>query len=271
MRLRRVTRIEYRPGEYWELPVAGLDVESEQEVYASIATLTGASYVVDLMGADPAPKRPGSERVAFRLVEPTPADANLAVDIIRERLYHGGRVRIWTDGDDVEGRRQRWAWGRVQSMPRVSVEMWEDRSATVSVGFARLSDWYGEDELLPDPVDIVASPEDVAVFNPGTARVYNAVLTLTGDVDHPRIENLANGYIAGSTRVGAGEWLRFDAGRPAVLRSTDSGGTWTPDWGSWDRPVGQVQIMVLEPGENTLRVTGVTGGTLRVEAYPAWH
>lgn len=271
MRLRRVVRIEYRPGEYWDIPTAGLEVESEQEVYSSIATLTGASYVVDLMGSDPAPKRPGAERLAFRLVEPTPEDANGAVDVIRERLYHGGRVRIWTDGDDVAARRLRWAWGRVQSMPRVSVETWEDRSATITVGFARLSDWYGEDELFPDPVDIVASPVDVTVNNPGTARIYNAVITITGDVDHPRVENTANGYIAGSARVGAGEWLRFDAGRPAVMRSTDAGGTWVLDWGYWYRPVGQVQLMVLEPGDNTLRVTGVSDGTLRVAAYPAWH
>jgi hypothetical protein len=271
VKLRRLVAIEYLPGEVWEIPTLNLDVESEQEISASIATIAGASYAVDLAAGIPSPKRPAQERVSFALIGDTSAQVNAAADEIRAKLIRYGRVKLWTEGEGDGGPDRRWAWGRISGVPKVAVERWSTHYATVTFSALRLSDWRGEDEIAPDPFPILGVTE-ITIDNPGTARIYDAVLTLeNADVSEPSIENEANLYAAGSSRVGTGEWLRWDAGTPAVLRSLDAGATWVADWQFWARPRGQAHIMIIEPGPQVLRVSGVASGTLRVTAWPAWH
>jgi hypothetical protein len=248
-----------------------MDVESEQELSSSIATIAGASYAVDLAGGLPSPKRPAQERVAFSVIGDTSAQVNAAADEIRAKLIGYGKVKLWTEGESDGGPERRWAWGRITGVPKIAVERWATNYATVTFTALRLTDWRGEDEIAPDPVPI-SGVTDVPIVNPGNARIFDAVITLeNADVTEPTITNLGNIYVAGSDRVGIGEWLRWDAGTPAVQRSVDAGATWAADWAHWRRPIGQGHIMVLEPGTQTLRVSGVTTGTLRITAWPAWH
>lgn len=273
MRLRRVTKIEHQPGVFLSLPQYAAEQETDQALYTSSVTLTGADYEYDLMGAQAAPKRNATERLAFRIVEDEPGEVNEQVDALRAALVAGARFKLWTEGEDTYGAsEERWAYARVASMPRVRVEQQDVRSLTVAVLLSRLSDWYGETPIAGSPFGIVGDPEDLTVVNGGTARVRNAVLTLEGTFSNPVITNLTNGYRVESTRTSAeADLLRFDAGRPAVERSEDGGLSWSADYGAFVRASGQVQLMVLEPGVNELRVTGVSSGTLSVDAYPAWH
>jgi hypothetical protein len=271
VKLRRLVAIEYLPGEVWYIPTAGLEVESEQQLSSSIATIAGASYAVDLANNLPSPKRPAQERVAFSVIGDTSAQVNAVADEIRAKLIGYGKVKLWTEGEADGGTERRWAWGRITGVPKIAVERWSTNYATVTFTALRLTDWRGENEVAPDPFAIIGTT-DITIENPGNTRIFDAVITLeNANVTEPTITNLANVYVAGSDRVGNGEWLRWDAGTPAVLRSVDNGATWSADWQHWRRPVGQGHIMVLEPGVQTIRVTGVATGTLRISAWPAWH
>jgi hypothetical protein len=86
------------------------------------------------------------------------------------------------------------------------------------------------------------------------------------------IVNLTNGYQVKSNRTGtsSNDRVRFDAGKPAVDYSANGGSTWTGDYANFVRKAGQVQFMVLEPGENSLQFTGLSGSFV-ITAYPAYH
>ena len=112
-----------------------------------------------------------------------------------------------------------------------------------------------------------------SITNSGNAPIYNAIITLAGTYTNPVIRNSTNGYQVESATDGssAAHLLRFDAGRPAVEKSTNTGTSWANDYANFVRQAGQVHLMVLDPGVNNFLVTGCSSGTLELTAYPAYH
>lgn len=102
-----------------------------------------------------------------------------------------------------------------------------------------------------------------------TAAVKNAIITIKGPFSAPKITNTTNGYVLESSSIGAAgtDWLRFDSGRNTVEISDDSGATWTDDQANFVRSPGQVGLMVIAPGANSLDVEGANGGDVVVEFY----
>jgi hypothetical protein len=102
-----------------------------------------------------------------------------------------------------------------------------------------------------------------------SSAVKNAVITVKGPFDGLVITNTTTGYVLQSSRVAtlSSEWLRFDAGRNTVEFSDDSGATWTDDQVNFVRADGQVGLMVIDPGANSIDVEGANGGNVVFEFY----
>lgn len=109
-----------------------------------------------------------------------------------------------------------------------------------------------------------ASP--FSITNPGNAPIFDVTITIDGSYTDPVIRNTTNGYRLQSS--GTGTKIRYDAGRPAV--ETWDGSEWVNDYANFQRNVGQVHLMRLEPGSNSFTVSGATGDLI-ISAYPAWH
>lgn len=121
---------------------------------------------------------------------------------------------------------------------------------------------------LPDPhfygADLVdaarampASPTDFTLTHAGSARTWRGTLDLTGPIANPRITNQTNGiYVECLVTVAATKHLIIDL--DAFTAANDGVGA-----GGSIRHSGDARWLVLEPGANSIRVTGTgtTGAT----------
>lgn len=271
--IRYISKFEYAPGSFYTFPRYRYEYEPSQELVLASAALSGGNYSYDLLGSSRSPKRNSVHRLRFLEVG-HPGLINADLDALRAYLYEGAQGKVWAKGtlfDDHDGEfeDERWAYGRIAAMPNLQLRVENVGHVPMFVTFECSSDFYSEEDISFEEA-VAASPTTVEVVNPGLAPVYNAVLTLKGTYTNPKIENLTNGYIVESTRDGSsvGHWLQIRAPR-RVRFSSDGGLTWTGDYANLTR--NPVQLMVLEPGVNELRVTGMTSGTLAGEFFPAWH
>jgi hypothetical protein len=257
-------------------PLAEFEYEEEQGLYVPAAALTGGHYDLDQLGTASPVKQSAMLRISARVVEDTPDEVDAAVQNILARCWSIGRGKLWTRGRVSAAEVLRWAWARPLAMPRVEWAAGGIVTKDLRLAFRRMSDWYGDTLAAytgASAVAITTDPQVVTITNAGDAKVFNAIITLSGTYTNPVIANAANSYQLESTRTGASanDQLRFDAGARRVERSTDGGSTWAGDYGAFVRPAGQIQLFVLEPGDNDLTITGVTTGTLDVSFYPAFH
>lgn len=267
--IRRVTKVEYATGQFLELPLYEAEQETDQGVNDAWAPMTGAHYEYDLLGSGPGTKANAIERLSFLLVGDDGADLNGKVDELRRRLFAGGSLKVWTAGDEYDEHgepfeTERWAQARIQSMPQIRVRRTDRRAVPVTVILTRSTDWASEDPISPDPIIL---PGGFTITNPGTAPIYDAVFTLEGSYTNPVINNTTTGHRLQQARSSS-QALRWDAGRPAVERNT---GSWVNDYGAFVRQLGQVHLMRIDPGVNSFSVSGVSAGTLQIDAYAKYH
>lgn len=249
-------------------PTNHLEHETEQPLATSYAALTGSNYSFDQIGSDATVKDDASERVRFLLVG-LPSEQEIMIDRVKE-MRSFGRGKLWSKG---EGGIMRWAWARMDPMPPFKIS-WDQISAIpVSISFTRNSDWFEESLTVLADTAIAADPQVVAFNSPGNTDVYDAVVILKGPFTNPNITNPRNGMQMGSTTDAAvaTTWLRFDAGRMTVGKSTDSGATWADDTANRVLPSTQHRMMVLKSGLNNLSVAGANGGSIYAEWYGAWE
>lgn len=109
------------------------------------------------------------------------------------------------------------------------------------------------------------APGSFVVNNPGNAPIYDAIITVDGTYSAPEIENTTTGHRLVST--GSGTKIRFDAGGPKVERW--NGSSWVNDYANFAPESNQIQLMVLEPGDNNFTTSGVTG-LVHVDGYAAY-
>lgn len=91
---------------------------------------------------------------------------------------------------------------------------------------------------------------------------------------NPSITNFAPNYSVATTRdsVAAGDELKIDSGKFTVERSTDEGVTYANDMALVTRGALQSQLMLLEPGSNSLIIAGSAASNyvLEVRYYEAF-
>lgn len=266
--IRRVTKVEYAPGQFLALPLYNAAQETSQGLNPLFIPMSGASYEYDAIGTGPATKSNAVERLSFLLLGDSGADINAQVDQLRAKLYVGGRLKVWTTGDEFDEygdpfETERWAVARITAMPEIPVGVRNYQSLPVTVSLNRGSDWAGEDPIEPAPIAVAGS---VVVNNPGTAPIRDVVITIDGSYSSLVITNTTNGKRLASS--GSGSKIRFDAGRGAVERW--NGSAWIGDYANFVRRTGQVHLMAIEPGDNVLTISGATG-TIAVDGYPKYH
>ena len=254
-------------------PTHRYEYQQEQPLLASSVALAGANYAFDQLGGAAAVKGNGVEVVRFLDVGAA-SGINADVDAFKAMQSYG-RGRIWTQVAPASG--QRWAWARLAAMPSLSFTV-EDASVVqpVFVTFERSSDWYGDPIGAAGLFTLSSNPQTITVTNPGTAPVNNAIITVkgtfNGDFAGLVITNTTTGYVLTSGRVGSASshWLRFDAGANTVRFSSNSGATWTDDWANFTRTGGQVGLMVMAPGANSITIKDANGADVVFDLAGAW-
>jgi hypothetical protein len=247
-------------------PTHRYEYEQTQALRQSNVQLTGASYDYDQLEGAAAPKANGNERVRFLDVG-DPDDMNADIDMWKS-LPSYGRGRIWTQ--TAPGSGLRWAWARLTEMPSLSFTVENRRHAPVILNFERSSDWYDAEPVGgAGEFAIGSDPDTISVTNPGTESVRKMVITVKDPTAQPfKLTNSTTGYVIEHNNFGA--WFRFDTGRNTVETSTDSGATWDDDSTWFVRQDGQVGMMVLAPGANSIIVDNVNGGDVIFEFYGAY-
>lgn len=200
------------------------------------------------------------------------ATLDTEIDNIRSKLYRAGKGKLWTISAAAD---RRWCHARLGAVPGFRLEASSKFALPVALPFTAYSDWYNELQNTDAAFTMNEATETFSISNAGNARVYNAVFTLTGVFVNPRIENTTSGYVMQSTRDGTdatNSKLRFDAGSRRVEFSSDAGVTYSGDYSNFVRQVGQVHLMVLDPGTNNFSVSfgAVPTATLLIRFYPAW-
>ncbi len=258
--------------ETFVFPTAGYSFEAEGSLRAPEAMLTGGHGGLDLLGAGTPVKDSGLLRLAFEVIEDTPTLVEVTVDDMLDKLFRYGRGKLYTEGLESGAETLRWTRARMIAMPRINWSAGEQLLKRAVVAFRHDPFWYDDVALYASPVAISTNPQTVVVTNTGNARIYGSVLTAAGTFSGLTITNTTNGYRLKTDRTGASaaDLVRFDAAKPAVDFSSDTGGTWSGDYANFLRRSGQVQLMVFEPGANSLSVAGLSG-TLTIDAYPAFH
>lgn len=124
--------------------------------------------------------------------------------------------------------------------------------------------WRGV-EVVDSARAISASPTDFVLANPGTERTHEIVLEITGPITNPRILNQTNGvYVELLVSVLTGTTAIIDGLAFTALRGAIN------DIGSI-RHSGARQWLLLEPGNNSIRVTRTAGtGTLTTRFRPVY-
>lgn len=234
---------------------------SEQQLKTPVAAVAGANYVHDFLGTSPSPKNVSVERVRCLVKKATFAELETEIDNARAYCYRIGLGKLYvlnTDGT------RRWAYGRLESMPSVTVASPQGFFSPFIFQFIRVSDWFGTTATTGTRVATV-TPDTFTINNPGSAAVDFAVIRFRANTaagfTNPVLANLTNGYSISSTRDSASvdSELKIDCERMEVKFSSDNGVNYTDDWALATIAAIQVGLMRFEPGDNTMRYTD--GGT----------
>ncbi len=248
------------------------EYEQRQDLLMADMPLVGESYSYDQAGSRAALKSNAQETVRFLEVN----DADLVDDEIDnfKAILDWGIGKIITKGADGS---ERWAWGRPVSMPDLSFNVENVRHFPVVMTFIRSSDFYTDEH--DEEIDISSDPQTVSVTNEGNAEARDVVIIIKGPATAPVITNnsaLLEGTTtpykleSSTTLAGSVNWLKFDARRNEVMKSANSGSTWTDDSSNLVLQAGQLRLMVFPSGANSLVVENVTGG-IEVEFTDTWH
>ncbi len=269
---RYLTKFESADGSSYSytFPKNMYSLNMDQQLRTNQVLVAGASYPFDQLGLSPAPKSGGAASHALLIPGATGTAIDDELDDMRSNLYKAGLGKLFTDNENADD--ERWCWARLASMPATTWHVGDAATLNVTIPWLIVSDFVSSDAYDTD-FTIDDSPKTVTVTNPGNARVYDSIFTLKDTFTNPTILNNTNGYQVATSRDGssAAHWLEIRAGRPSVRFSTDSGVTYVGDFALVTLPLLQVQLMVLEPGDNEIIITGANGSTLNVAFDPPWE
>lgn len=255
-------------------PLARYEYEPQQAYRVAEKPIVGANYPYDSAGLAPWAKEAGIEAVRFLLHGSDPEAVAASYDAMLAAIRNAGQGELWTV--DAGGDR-RWCRAKLDSRPAYFSGVAKWGYTPVTLRFRRYSEWFAESEQS-DVNDITVDGSFV-VNNPGNAPVDFMTILLTplsaGGFDNPIITNLANGYATGTLRASGATTQRFRINTERYLAewSTDSGVTYSADYGNLYRGALQVGFMRLEPGDNTLTAvnTGSPNYRLTITFSPAFH
>jgi hypothetical protein len=242
-------------------PADSYEFEPSQTYRESLERVHGADYAHDFAGYLPWPKQTGVEVVRCVIWGTSGANADSQFDDLVSKCRRAGLGKLFSI--DNAGTR-RWCYAKLAERPLYRATSEQFFNIPVALRFVRLSDWYGA-SLVSDDVLITTSPQTFIVNNPGNAPALAVQWWLQSNTSAgftaPNIRNTENGYSIGTSRAASSssDVLRIDSGRMAVEYSQDGGTVFANDYALAVLGGSQVGLFRLEPGDNTIEVTG--GGT----------
>lgn len=266
---RRPLKFESASGSIsYSWPRYNLEYDYTQPLLASSVPLTGAHYEYDQLEGAPSIKGVGTHTVRFLMVG-TPSALETELDEMKSKLYSIGRGKFFLEDSDGA---QRWCWARMTSMPDIRLGVTNRETIPVIISWRQFSDFY-DAEPIGDHDEgvftISSDPDTIVVTNPGSADVRNMVITVKDPTAQPfKLTNTTTGYVIEHNNFSG--WYRFDTGRNTVERSGDSGATWDDDSTWFVRQDGQVGMMLLAPGANSIIVDNVNSGDVIFDFYGAY-
>lgn len=246
----------------------------DQALAVPIATVVGAGYGVNLLGAGPVPKRTGRERARFLVRHGDGQSVDQQVDAMNAALRRYGTGKLWQVIEGYGAPVRRWAWASAVTVPGFQYGVRDREFVPVVVEFVRVSDWHAE-ALTSSTLGIGASPAVLEVVNHGTADALALTVELAAHgasgYQNPQITNTTTGESVafGLTAAGPNDRLRIDTEHAALQRSTDGGTTWMSAYGAATLGATQTALMSLVPGSNYIEVT--SGGTPDMTLTVAFH
>lgn len=252
----------------WTFPLAEFEYDSDQGLYVPSIPLTGANYEYDLLGRGVSPRGDANEKLRFTFRESAPADVDTDVDNAMAYIANIGFGKLWTSG---VGGVERWAYARPLTLPAIRWRAGDIFRKAAAIEFKRRSDWFGA-TLYTQSEAISSDPQTIVVPNSGDVNHYAAIIIAKEVGSGISITNTDTGYKLQSSRVlaAASDWLKFDAGANSVAFSSNSGTSYAGDFANFTFVSGQIQLMVLQPGDNHLDIVGMNGGTVYIAFYPAF-
>lgn len=100
--------------------------------------------------------------------------------------------------------------------------------------------------------------------NEGTAPITDVTITLSGPMESPKLECLgSNVWLQFQGSIGSGESVLINAGDFTCNKGSSN-------MISAIKHGGDAQWFILESGYNQLRISGASGGSVKLEYYPAY-
>jgi hypothetical protein len=241
-----------------------MEAQFEQSLRVPLSMGVGADYAHDHLGYGVSPKDPGSIRIRTLAVESSAANLETEVAEAAAECYRIGKGYLYRLGTDGSTRRRCLA--RLRSMPSVTINgTFQFGTTPLIFDFVQLSDWMAT-TATTGTQKVDADDEAFTINNPGTLPCTAVVFRFRSDGAGPSTDlsltNLTNEMSFSTTRdlTATDHELRVNTESFAVEWSTNDGGDYANDYSLFTIPTGQVQIMQLEPGDNSM-VASVVSGT----------
>ncbi|ETA80636.1 phage tail domain-containing protein [Youngiibacter fragilis] len=137
--------------------------------------------------------------------------------------------------------------------------------AKFAVEFVLSDPFFYASQTAQETQIITSTTQEWSHNNTGNAPVTDAIITLTGPMESPKIECLdSDVWLQYQGSIGAGESVVINTGDFKCTKGTTN-------MLSAIRHGGDAYWHVLEAGYNQLRLTnGVSGGSIKLEYYPAF-
>lgn len=225
-------------------------------------------YAADLHGSSMVVADAADVRLRAILLDPT-ADADL--DQLRARLRRIGRGKLWMRlGDNTE----RWCWARPEDLASIEIGYEQPLVTGLSLSFTRLSDWYAQAQSEVTQ-NVTASPTTFQIVSNGAVLSRQLEVEITANAAsgfaNPKLENLAAGreFTVSASSTAAGQKVRVTLSSNLTRRAQFFDGT---SWSDVSVTAGpkQAELMVIVPGAQDIRVSGVTNGTVALRWYDAF-
>lgn len=245
-------------------PLETYEWSGDQPIRNAYRNVIGAHFAYDFHGTGIAPRGIANESIRTSIVKTTSALLEAEFDTLRAKVANIGLGRLYLL--DTTGAR-RWAYARATVIPQSTLGILNTTMAPITLEFERHTDWQGETANTGSQA-IVSTPHTHTVANNGNIAQRRVILRIkaasaSGFVD-VSILNVTNNYRinTGLSSLSADSEILIDTKRNAVEFSNDNGVTYTNAFGGVSLAATQVGLMQLEPGNNDLRVYGVTDGSL---------
>lgn len=262
--MRHFTRFESVDGAFvLLLPMRRVEQEESQAARTALGRPPLVDYGIDTQGGARVVADIAEIRHRAVLLSPESDDE---LDALRALLRRIGRGRLWLKLSDGT---ERWAWARATDLGSYQVASAQPIETGITVGFVRLSDWFAaiESEMV---ASITESPTDIVVTTSGLIPTRHVTVeieaTAADGVVDPTFENRSSvtSFTAQVASSAIGQTVTVDVLAARARRWDGQEVTLIPGGN-------QAELWRLEPGTQTVRITGVTSGILRLrwrDAYP---